>query len=96
MKIKKTIVNFLFADQIEVVGHNLLTKLYVQRPDQQVVQQVAAAQPIQYFQQQVQRPIRYVQQQNDQDWFNTFLTYYALSKNSDEEVAWEELHFLFF
>jgi len=43
---------------------------YVQRPVQQIVQQVA-------------RPVQYVQQQNDQDWFNTFLTYYALTKNSD-------------
>merc|ERR1712127_620421 len=42
-------------------------------------------QPLQYFQQQVQRPVRYVQQQNDQDWFNTFLTYYALTKNSDAD-----------
>jgi len=62
---------------------------YVQRPARQVVQQVAAAQPIQYFQQQVQQPIRYVQQQNNQDWFNTFLTYYALSKNNNEEVLVE-------
>jgi len=54
---------------------------YVQRPVQQVAQQVAR--PIQYIQQQVKRPVRYVQQQNDQDWFNTFLTYYALTKDDD-------------